>query len=702
MRKLIVKSRKSIFEILILSTLPSVSYAYSDCSSTITTTSGPCGAKGTLTIESAGSITGDALGIVGSTSRHFALINPGTSNISVQGSITNNVSGNTGIGLWNSPAATLTSLSITGSGSITGASDGFGIYNDRSIITSVVNLGTITSSAGWGLNNTATAVISQLNNLGTISGSRYAIKNEGTLAEINNSGQISASATNPISVGISNNESITSIVNTGMISGQSKGIGNSSGTITNIVNSGTISASGADLSSNGAIYVSSQNGGSIGTITNTGSLVGTTADISNVAGSVGTLNNSQGVGNPNGALTYTGILPSAYNIIVNSPTNYGQLSGSGVSGVTTFGVYLGSSLTKGTYASVLTGLASGTNVNATTGMFNGTAWNLVLNASNSWDLVVQNSATNTLQSVQINASSLATMYNQQAAPYQAALTYDCPVYDENNFCVTAGGRYTYVDASPSANAQAGLVVVGYRPLKNLRFGAFADQSINSNSPPRFSQSNPSPMWGLFAKWNLNEDGTGLGVQASVVTSSSKLTVTRPQLDNTEAGLGNTQFDGQGYQLTTNFLQPLSDSFALVPYFGLRYTHIQADAYTENTSTAVTSPLSYDDMAQNNLSAIGGVGIYSHLAEKLTATASVGFQQSLHHSMANYQGTSAITGLEHFSVQMPSANHSMATATAGLFYDISKQQRLGINVLWQQQAFSDANTTTALANYSIGF
>ncbi|WP_162786159.1 hypothetical protein [Polynucleobacter necessarius] len=45
---------------------------------------------------------------------------------------------------------------------------------------------------------------------------------------------------------------------------------------------------------------------------------------------------------------------------------------------------------------------------------------------------------------------------------------------------------------------------------------------------------------------------------------------------------------------------------------------------------------------------------------------------------------------------------MATASAGLYYDINKRERLGFNVLWQQQPFIATNTTTALATYTIGY
>lgn len=246
------------------------------------------------------------------------------------------------------------------------------------------------------------------------------------------------------------------------------------------------------------------------------------------------------------------------------------------------------------------------------------------------------------------------------------------------------------------------MVVGYKPFQTFRMGAFADQAVNTSTPSGFSQSKNSPMWGLFAKWHMNKDEKGLGVQASAVTSTSSLTVTRTQLENSEAGSGNTHFNGQGYQLTTNYHQPVTDSTSVVPYIGLRYTRINTGAYSENQSADVTLPLSYSAMTQNTFAAIGGIGIRSHLAEKLTGTASVGIQQNLNYSMNNYQGTSNIPGMENFNFQMPGNVNSMATASAGIFYDINKRERLSFNVLWQQQPFIATNTTTALATYTIGF
>lgn len=309
----------------------------------------------------------------------------------------------------------------------------------------------------------------------------------------------------------------------------------------------------------------------------------------------------------------------------------------------------------------------------------------------------------TLAAIQQSASALAGTYNIQAAALQAGLTYDCNTFDKYGLCASVGGRATYGLTAPSGNQQAGLVVVSHKPDAHFRYGGFADQSVATASPNGIKYNNSGPMFGFFGYWNHQKDNMGWGASVTTAFSNSNLTVTRnASLANTEAGSGNTEMQGQAVQAQATYAMQATTRIKAQPYLGLRYYRVATGGYSEGSNADVTSPLTYNAMAQEVFAAVGGLGTSVFLAEKLTGNASVGIQQNLNYKMGNYQGTSSISGLESFSVSMPSNINSMATATAGVTYAIKKNEKLSLNALWQQQAFSATNTITALATYSIGF
>ena len=132
----------------------------------------------------------------------------------------------------------------------------------------------------------------------------------------------------------------------------------STGTIGTITNSGTISATG----NNGI-----ENDGTITEITNTGTITGAGNSIGiDNDGTITTLNNSQGASSS--ALTYDGTLPTNYNIIINSGSDYGKITFSNVSGTCNFGINSFPSMTEDTtYSSVIDGLTSSNIVSDTSG-----------------------------------------------------------------------------------------------------------------------------------------------------------------------------------------------------------------------------------------------------------------------------------------------------------------------------------------------
>jgi outer membrane autotransporter protein len=250
--------------------------------------------------------------------------------------------------------------------------------------------------------NTLTAVTNQ-GTIGTLSSNLYAFNNLGSIGTVTNSGLVVSSSNTWR--GIQNEGAITNLINSGSITmGQyyAHGVFNMPGaTISNMTNSGTITGT---YSWDQGIH---NYGGTITTVTNTGTISVANSDnsafgVKNESGgsslfSIGTLNNSQGAGNAAGALTYTGKLPTYYNIIINSTSNYGRLWATDVTNNTTFGISTlsaGSSAVSGTaYTSVLKGITNtqlGTSGTSIAGTSNNYTYTLSRSdaVNNIWDLII--------------------------------------------------------------------------------------------------------------------------------------------------------------------------------------------------------------------------------------------------------------------------------------------------------------------------
>ena len=207
---------------------------------------------------------------------------------------------------------------------------------------------------------------------------------------------------------IFNASSITTLSNAGSISTSNAYAIENFGSITTLSNTGSISASAAS-----AIHISNM----ITTLNNTGTISGSPSGIDNW-GSFTTLNNQQGrtsntiIGNP---LTFSGALPTNYNIIIASGSNYGQLSVSSVIGntTTTFGVSSQSTLTNSmvntTLSSVLIGVPSAS-LNNKSFISNGYTFGLIeTSTSGTWDLRINSSLAVAASASTINVNGTTTL-----------------------------------------------------------------------------------------------------------------------------------------------------------------------------------------------------------------------------------------------------------------------------------------------------
>jgi hypothetical protein len=569
--------------------------------------------------------------------------------------------------------------------------------------------------SGSTFTNTNTGVISAYEwtaGIALTDGINQTVINNGLLNSPDNQGGWGLWVVNPLNGG---STSVTNITNNGIIQSITSGdsnnqaVGlylNSNTGSYNILNTGTIIADSATSEGgfgdySAGIYVSGNSAAL--TITNTGTINALSGayGISSGTYNVTTLNNLQGAGNEAGALTYVGEVPLNYNIIINSPTNYGQLDITSSSGNMTFGIYNTSTVAVGKYASVITGVDSGglPNKSGTFGAFN---WILsATDVSNTWDLIFSSngpSPPDTQSSLKTLASRLRSIYNHQAltSNFPNSNTYDCNLFDVKGMCISAGGRYSTVD-NPSSNSSAAVVTLGYKVSPNIRIGGFLDQSINNNNPTGINLSNKNPMMGAFAYWNQNADGLGYQVKIANAYQDKDLTTTRDVIGTSEAGRGNTSLNSRSYVSELSYAFMYKENTLVRPYFALRHTSIEQDAYTE---TGIATPLTYSALNDRTTSALMGVKFKHALTPKTNLIGSLGLEQDLHNKTDQLRAT-GVSGLtsENFSGDI---HRTRPVASLGATYDISKTQRLAGEVLVQQLPFQNTTGATAYFNYMIGF
>jgi hypothetical protein len=521
---------------------------------------------------------------------------------------------------------------------------------------------------------------------------------------------------------VSNFDITNSLINEGVISGYYTGIllqaDSSIGALTNSRAISSELGNGIELYPRASITTFTNTGtilglGNMGIYNNGGSqeVVFTDHPDPSAIGTIGTLNNLQGGDAP---LTFFGKVPTNYNVMISDQSHYGKFELSaalGSSGTMTFSVSPTSNLTTNTYSAVLSNVNSAMlNPGSFEGSLGQASWILQENgSSNIWDLSVTGefiyisgpTAADTQASLNTQARRLRSTFNSTMASGNFANmnAYDCNLFDQNNMCISAGGRITTID-NPSSHHSAAVVVLGYKVNSNIRIGGFLDQSVNHNMPTGVDMSNKNPMMGAFAVWNHQADGLGFQMKLANAYLDKDVTTSRAVIGTSEAGRGRTDLNTQSYVGELSYAFNYQDSTIVRPYFALRYTNIKQDAYTEDTSASVTAPLTYAKLSDRSTSALMGVKVNHALTPKTNLTASLGVEQDIHHKtdQLTASGVADLTS-ENFNNNI---KRTRPVASAGAYYAVAKNQRLSGEVYYQQLPFQSTGSATAYVNYMIGF
>jgi len=301
-------------------------------------------------------------------------------------------------------------------------------------------------------------------------------------------------------------------------------------------------------------------------------------------------------------------------------------------------------------------------------------------------------------SLAASAYALRGVYNLQTATINNGLNYDCTVFDTHGVCISVGGRYTSTD-SPGTNNGNALVVASYNLTDHVRVGGYLDQNISNSTPTGIKLNNGSPLAGLFGVWNEHKSGEGLEVRVAAGYGDKDLTVTRSAIGTSEAGVGKSQLTSQAVSTTVSYGTALASNWMVSPYAGVRYTRIKAGRYTEGSSADVTAPLTYDALVQQSTTALAGVRFSGRASPKTLLTMSAGVEQDTN-NVGNSYNASGVTGLTPITFNS-NIQKTRAVANAGVYYDITNTQRIGLNAMYRQEAFQSTNTVTALVTYQVG-
>ncbi len=471
------------------------------------------------------------------------------------------------------------------------------------------------------------------------------------------------------------------------------------GTDTTLNNLGTITAEATDA--NGIL-----NEGTFATITNKGSITSDSAYGINNTGTITTLNNLQGASSS--ALTYNGKLPTNYNVIVNSTSDFGKVTFSNASSTLTFGVDSTSTLVSDTtYSSVISGLSSGDITGGTSGSHvNGSTrndWTLENSSGSLWDLVVaadKDITDDTKKSVKAVKEDVILGMNNMTSVTEVNFanmnTYDCDLFDKNNICLSLGGRYTFI-SNPKTEVNSGVVVGGYKFSDTLRVAAFYHDNMSHKTPATFKLSDKTPLTGFVIVWNENPNHLGYQLKIANASQEKNASVIRKVVGSSEEGKGETVIEANSYVSELQYSYQYSNRTILTPYLATRWAVIKQDPYTE---TDLSSPLSFNEIKDKSFTVLPGLKYKSNISKKVSLRGSLGVEHDIKHTIDKLAPT-GISGLSKISLT-DDFNQTRPVVSLGLDYKLKSNHRISTTLQYQELPYDSKSESNAYLYYTVGF
>ena len=300
-----------------------------------------------------------------------------------------------------------------------------------------------------------------------------------------------------------------------------------------------------------------------------------------------------------------------------------------------------------------------------------------------------------------NVYVASTILKMQSTVLAAGLNFDCSLFGDHDVCASIAARYTYIrgagfgDVSfPDSAQTAGNLQLAFRLNPHWHIGAFYDQGTVIAGVDTYTVKSPQPLLGLYAVYSAT--GTELGLRVRVAAAYGSNTVNMPS-DSSGSSASSSRINMQGGQVDAGYLFGLTEDLGLAPFAGLRFAKVSRGAGTETLGQIVVN---YDAIANDALTAFGGLRLAGRLHPQVSVGLSLGVEQVLQSKLDDYGFSASRIG--GFSFNSPQMNKTSGFVLGTLHYSFDRTQRLSLSLFYTQQSLDLPSGLTAQVRYSFGF
>ena len=309
------------------------------------------------------------------------------------------------------------------------------------------------------------------------------------------------------------------------------------------------------------------------------------------------------------------------------------------------------------------------------------------------------SAADTQSSLYAAADDLRRIVNLQSMYLINSLSYECNIYDEKNLCFKVQTQNDSVIGNVN-NMSTATAISSYRFNNNLSVGGFISDSYSDNNSQYIDVYDKAPLVGLFSNYRFNNKLQGLNFKTSMAFSDREIDQSRKVYGTSESGKGESGLSSFGIQASISYDMPVRTNIIWTPSVGARYTKITRNGYTETTTAAVTTPLTFDDINQERTTLIIGNALRYQLNDKTSMRAYVNYEQELNYNGAKF-ATTGVSGTTNFNLSSD-IHHAKLVGGLGLSYQPKQNHEVSVAYNYRKSAMNANEISSVFASYAIGF